>query len=148
MNENVHFSGSSINGINITCPCCEGLLWINLSWPGLPIFSFNEKGELDRPFICAWCTSVLAIHENNTLIILQRKNSLNFIGSNDLIIIKESELSLLLLNMVSNRAIKKDSFFQIGGNFKGKDDLLSWCSTTVNHLTQSNKLVRLSVIDI
>lgn len=145
---NIHFSGSSNHGRNIDCPLCRGLLWINTSWTGLPQYFFDETGTIDRYFICAWCSSILNI-SNDNLEIIERRNSLYRISSRDIVIIKENELSKLLFDMVKSSAhIVDNKIYSIGGTFHSKESFLTWCSNTVNKISQSNQLVRLPVIEI
>lgn len=141
---------SATEGENYTCPCCEGLIWVNLSWPGLPFWEYTEDGGIDRPFGCPWCGSVLIVGPMNKISTQKTNFNLRMLGSSDLIIISEDQLSSLIFSLLKNVAVRisDSNKFVIGRPFDSEEEFKLWCSGVTGQIRTSNKIVRLPVIDI
>ena len=135
-------------GYQETCPNCAGLLWINLKWPGLPQWTFNEDGSLSENFMCPWCESVCAIGPNSVLSIENMANHSRRITSDQVLLIDSGHLAVLLCRLLYNQVNNKEGILKIGGAFADEQELMKWCANVVSPVYKSNKLIRLPALPI
>lgn len=136
------------HGLEKVCPSCSGLIWINTSWPGLPIWTLDSSGNSDREFCCAWCDSILSII-NNDIRVIETRFSNKQINSDDLLIINEQNLSILIEDILlrsSSRIGNSDNFI-LGKSFFNKDQLKMWIKTISSKIRESKKILRMPVYE-
>jgi len=150
----------SEKGLIKKCPICENSFWINISWPGLPIWNLPKNpDEESGPFLCPWCQSKLAVKkerkniESLTIVIINRSEARRdyklfsplLISPNSLI--KIIEMILLTYSTPPGFKNNGDRFF-MNINYGSKEVMRSDILKRIKIVIQNGKIVPLPVLEV